>query len=221
MILQPNQAMQISTANSKYLLIRKADKHVVLSADRLSPTRIEQGDSVEIIEFDNLTMTNPHSVEIEIDFQVSSLRVSTQNNNDLTVSEIKEQVSAKIDDSTPVAVNVDDSTPVKVLVSEQVLKTREQVNTGLMSPEWVTLEPNTQKELVTANPNRKEVMIQNISESEATANIGDAAVNKTKGLPVTGSMEKPAGIVLTTSAGVFAFNTSDIPVTFAIAEVIA
>lgn len=221
MILQPNEVRQVSTANARFLLIRRATKHIELSADRLAPTRIEQGDSVDIGEFDNLTISNPHDIAVEVDFQTSSLRLSTQNNNETTVSEIKAEIRAKINDETPVNVKVEDATPVNVQVTEQVLKTREQVNTGLMSPDWVTLLPNTQQQLVTANPNRKEVLIQNISENEASANIGDAAVNDTKGLPVTGSRETPAGMVLNTSAAVFAFNTSTFPVTFAIAEIIA
>lgn len=221
MILHPNEVRQVSTANARFLLIRRAAKHIELSADRLAPTRIEQGDSVDIGEFDNLTITNPHDTAVEVDFQTSSLRLSTQNNNEMTVSEIKAEVSAKINDATPVNVKVEDSTPLNVQVTDQVLKTREQVNTGLMSPDWVTLLPNTQAQLVAANPNRKEVLIQNVSETEATAHLGDAAVNENKGLPVTGSLEKPAGMVLTTSAAVFAFNPSTFPVTFAIAEIIA
>ncbi|MCG7500038.1 hypothetical protein MHO82_24550 [Vibrio sp. Of7-15] len=221
MILQPNEIRQVGSANARFLLIRRATKSLELSADRLAPTRIEQGDSVDIGEFDNLTISNPHDTAIEVDFQTSSLRLSTQNNNETTVSEIKAEIRAKINDDTPVNVNVEDSTPVNVQVTDQVLKTREQVNTGLMSPDWITLEPNTQKQLVTVNPNRKEVLIQNISENEASANLGDAAVNESKGLPVTGSRETPAGMVLNTSAAVFAFNTSDVPVTFAIAEIIA
>ncbi|NOH31598.1 hypothetical protein F0244_26630, partial [Vibrio mediterranei] len=78
---------------------------------------------------------------------------------------------------------------------------------------------NTKTKLCNASVTRLETLIQNISESETEAMIGDNQVSAVAGLPILGDRQAPAGITLTGGGELWAYNNSNNTLKLAMMEV--
>ncbi|AXN32283.1 hypothetical protein [Vibrio coralliilyticus] len=83
----------------------------------------------------------------------------------------------------------------------------------------ITIARGEKELLVPANGSRVEVLIQNISQVEGEAMIGDVNVAPDVGLPVMGNRRNPAGLTINGSGDLWAYNNSETPVTLAVMEV--
>ena len=179
--LQAKETRTHSVGNDRFLIVRSATRYVWVVSDSGERIRVEAGDKLDITPFKNLTVENPHSLVVTVEYQFTRRELSPSSSGNATL-----QTKAPPEFAT--------------------------------APH-ITIERGEKALLVKSDGARVETLIQNISQVEGEAMIGDSNVAPDVGLPVFGNRRNPAGLTISGSGDLWAYNNSETPVTLAVMEV--
>ncbi|RZQ54920.1 hypothetical protein C1E23_01145 [Pseudoalteromonas phenolica] len=169
----------------------------LLNASHPFVIRFEHDEVVGMVgrqyDFENIKrieIHNPSDDELRIEYEIAHIHITSVADgnvkvvNSISVDEIKQQVNVKINDE------------VKVLA-------RSEVGLGLDSLDDIDIEPQQSKKVIDANPNRKELILQNTSANPVEIRVGGANVGQRNG----GIIKAGGALGLSNGAAVYAFNT--------------
>lgn len=194
--LKPGQSQRFGVSSNKWLVVREAQEYLYLVTDNDERIRIDAGDVLDISEFKYLEVFNPHAKPIRVTYQVTKHKLTT---------------------TPPARVQFDGGVAISEIRS--VVMTRPETAQRFISREHVVIQPNSKIRLFNASVVRLEAMIQNISETETEAMIGDKEVSAVAGLPVLGDRKAPGGMTITGGGELWAYNNSNVPLKIALFEV--
>ncbi|BDU46902.1 hypothetical protein [Vibrio nigripulchritudo] len=194
--LQPNESKRFRVSSEKWLILRDAQKYLYISADNGERIRIDAGDTLDISEFVELEVVNPHPTPIHCVYQMTR---------------------RKLEATPPVDMRIGASIAINEV--RAVVPTQEQNAQHFTTPDHITIAPRAAQKLFDASATRKEAIIQNISPLEAEAMLGGANVSATAGLPILGDRKAVGGLTITGGGELYAFNNSEVPLVLAILEV--
>ncbi|AIW16283.1 hypothetical protein VITU102760_12230 [Vibrio tubiashii] len=194
--LQPYEVKRFGVSSDKWLIVREAQEYVYIQSENGEKIRVDAGDKLDISSFRELEIVNPHTAPIRFVFQLTKVELNT---------------------TPPTKVQFADSMAVSEIRAP--VTTRQETAQRFVSPAHITIEPNKSKRLVAASYSRLETIIQNISDTETEAMIGDSTVSAVVGMPILGDRKAPAGITLTGGGELWAFNNSNQPLKLALMEV--
>lgn len=194
--LAPSEIKRFGVGSANWLIVREADEFLYVRSDNDDRIRVDAGDKLDISAFKEIEVSNPHTVAIDVVYQVSKYALET---------------------TPPARVNWAESMAVSEVRS--VVTTRPEVSQRFISRDHIVISPNTKVRLFNASVTRREAIIQNISDSEAEAMIGDGNVSAVVGLPVLGDRQAPGGMTITGGGELWAYNNSNVPLKLAVMEV--
>ena len=148
------------------------------------------GRQYDFEDIKRIEIHNPSDDELRIEYEIAHIHITSVADgnvkvvNSISVDEIKQPVDAKIDHE------------VKVLA-------RSEVGLGLDSLDDIDIEPQQSKKVIDANPNRKELILQNTSANPVEIRVGGANVGQRNG----GIIKAGGALGLSNGAAVYAFNT--------------
>jgi len=110
--LEPNQSLSFNAGQAgKFLILRESTHDLLLRGDALRPTEIQRGDTIDVTEFDELTLENQHDQAVTFEYQISDVPILTQ--------------AQKVDVTNAVVVH-EVQRPVSVVDIQRVVKTEIQ-----------------------------------------------------------------------------------------------
>ncbi|NOH31776.1 hypothetical protein [Vibrio mediterranei] len=68
--LSPNEQRRFGVGFFKFLLVREADEYINLLSDDGDTIRIDAGDKLDVSEFKELEIHNPHTTPIHVVYQL-------------------------------------------------------------------------------------------------------------------------------------------------------
>ena len=194
--LTPNGEQRFSAGGNKFLIVRDAQEYIYISNDQGEKIRVDAGDKLDISAFSNITLSNPHSANINVVYQLTKQELFT---------------------TPPTKVKFADSIAVSEIRSP--VETTTPTAQRFISRDHVIIEPNQKVKLFNTSVVRLEAIIQNISQTEAEIMLGDSRVSAVVGLPVLGDRKAPAGMTITGGGELWAFNNSNVKAKVALLEV--
>ena len=169
----------------------------LLNASHPFVIRFEQEEVVGMVgrqyDFGDIKSIEIHNYgddELRLEYEIANIHITSVSDgnvkvvNSISVEEIKQQVNVKINDE------------VKVLA-------RSEVGLGLDSLDDIDIEPQQSKKVIDANPNRKELILQNTSANPVEIRVGGANVGQRNG----GIIKAGGALGLSNGAAVYVFNT--------------
>ena len=187
--VQPHSNAQLQTP-AKFLSILDASHTFIITVPDNGDVVGATGRQYELDNVNYVIVDNPSDDVLEIEFERSNIRITAIADgnvkvvNKLKVESIEDKVNVKIDDE------------VNVL-------SRTEVGLGLNSFDDVDLDPRESKLVANANPNRKELILQNTSANPLEVRVGGENVGQRNG----GMIKAEGSLVLSNGAAVYAFNT--------------
>ncbi|EGR2568037.1 TPA: hypothetical protein NGR75_004234 [Vibrio parahaemolyticus] len=194
--LQPNEVKRFGVGSDKWLIVRESQEYLYVRSDNGERIRVDAGDTLDIHSFKELEISNPHTAPIRVVYQLTKRDLKT---------------------TPPAQVKFADSMAISEVRSP--VTTRPETAQRFISRDHLVIAPNTKKRLFNASVTRLEAIIQNISDTEAEAMIGDSNVSAVVGLPILGDRQAPAGITITGGGELWAYNNSNQPLKLAMMEV--
>ncbi|WP_016799110.1 hypothetical protein [Vibrio cyclitrophicus] len=194
--LLANEVKRFGVGSDKWLIVREAQEYLYVSSDNGERIRVDAGDTLDIASFKELEITNPHTASIDVVYQLTKRDLKT---------------------TPPAQVKFADSMAVSEIRS--IVTTRQETAQRFISRDHLIINPNEKKRLFNASVTRLEAIIQNISDTEVEAMVGDNNVSAVVGLPVMGDRQAPAGITITGGGELWAYNNSNTPLKLAMMEV--
>lgn len=190
MILPPNTNTPIAVGGKgKYLIVRQTSAPVFISADGLSPQRLESGDRINVLEFRNMFLSHNQSKAVNFDYQVSDLEHKPASTSGLVVQRIIEPIQFEA------TVKVQDGLKVESIAPKQFV-TQPDVEIAPQSKVKVT------------SSGAKHITAQVISDDFTTVRLGDFNVSGNRGLLLEGSRRAPGSLSLEYSGDLYVFNAS-------------
>lgn len=184
MILLPDELQRFGVGNSNYLLMRSSEHYLILRSDRTEEERIYSGDTVNIADLGEIELYNPHPSHVTFEVQFSQRQITQLSGGESSISGSINEIKG-------------------------VVHTEAQTNGVFNTPPWVTVDIGQTVQLSQSNETRRELIIQNVSQVELAAHIGDNNVDDQSGLILIGQKGAPQALILDTSGDVFAYNPSD------------
>lgn len=194
--LQPNGTKRFAIGSAKWLIVRESQEYLYIRSDNGDRIRVDAGDTLDVTSFKELDVFNPHTTAISVVFQLAKQQLIT----------------------TPPA-NVQFTGGVAVSEIRSTVITQSKTAQRFISREHVIIQPSSKTRLFNASVVRLEAIIQNISDTETEAMIGDVDVSAVAGLPVLGDRTAPAGMTITGGGELWAYNNSNEPLKIALFEV--
>lgn len=194
--LSPKAEQRFSVGGKKYLIVREAQEYIYLSDDQGEKIRIDAGDKLNVSGFNNITLSNPHSANIDVIYQLTKQELFTTPPTKVTFGEsiAVSEIRSPVETTTPTAQR-------------------------FISRDHVIIEPNQKVKLFNTSVVRLEAIIQNISQTEAEIMLGDNKVSAVVGLPILGDRKAPAGMTITGGGELWAFNNANVQAKIALLEV--
>ncbi|TMO53090.1 hypothetical protein [Pseudoalteromonas phenolica] len=169
----------------------------LLNASHPFVIRFEQEEVVGMVgrqyDFGDIVSIEIHNYgddELHLEYEIANIHITSVADgnvkvvNSISVDEIKQQVNVKINDE------------VKVL-------SRSEVGLGLNSLDDIDLDPRAKEKVADANPQRKELMLQNTSPNPVDIRVGGENVGQRNGFII-----KEGGfLVVSNGAELYAYNT--------------
>ncbi|CAK3196003.1 conserved hypothetical protein [Vibrio crassostreae] len=194
--LQANEVKRFGVGSDKWLIVRESQEYLYVRSDNGEKIRVDAGDTLDIESFKELEISNPHAASIRVVYQLTKRDLKT---------------------TPPAQVKFAQSLAVSEIRS--IVTTRQETAQRFISRDHLLINPNEKKRLFNASVTRLEAIIQNISDTEVEAMIGDSNVSAVVGLPVMGDRQAPAGITITGGGELWAYNNSNQPLKLAMMEV--
>ncbi|OEF91456.1 hypothetical protein [Vibrio splendidus] len=194
--LQANEVKRFGVGSDKWLIVRESQEYLYVRSDNGEQIRVDAGDTLDIESFKELEISNPHAASIRVVYQLTKRDLKT---------------------TPPAQVKFAQSLAVSEIRS--IVTTRQETAQRFISRDHLLINPNEKKRLFNASVTRLEAIIQNVSDTEVEAMIGDSNVSAVVGLPVMGDRQAPAGITITGGGELWAYNNSNQPLKLAMMEV--
>ncbi|MCC4796987.1 hypothetical protein [Enterovibrio norvegicus] len=186
--LTQGQAIDVSAGqNGRYLIMREATDTVSLRSDNLRPVEIERGDTVDVSDYDTLTITNHHDSTLSLEFQITDIPVITRAqkigaNNLIGIDRIEEPVKVS-EILEPVTVGGVIDTRIKDPVSLRA------IGSGVLTFESNTLTidgDDNRRSLVlqAADTNTESIVIQGVLRLRSG---GDTTINTRDSITLSGA----------------------------------
>ena len=194
--LEPSAVKRFGVGSARWLIVRESQEYLYVRSDNGEKIRVDAGDTLDVSSFKELEVFNPHTAPIRVVYQLTKQDLKT---------------------TPPAQVKFAESMAISEVRS--VVTTRQEIAQRFISRDHILIQPNNKVRLVNASVTRLEAIIQNISDAEAEAMLGDSHVSAVVGLPVLGDRTAPAGITLTGGGELWAYNNSNTPLKLALMEV--
>ncbi|MGF1716108.1 hypothetical protein L4D08_14625 [Photobacterium chitinilyticum] len=194
--LQPNEVKRFGVGSDRWLIVREAQEYLYIRSDNGEKIRVDAGDTLDISSFKELEVSNPHTTPIRVVYQ-------------LTKRDLKTTPPALVKFASSMAIS-EVRSPVT---------TRQEIAQRFISRDHLVIQPNSKVRLFNASVTRLEAIIQNISDTETEAMLGDFNVSAVVGLPMLGDRTAPAGMTITGGGELWAYNNSNTPLKLAMMEV--
>ena len=194
--LKANEEKRFGVGSDKWLIVRESQEYLYVRSDNGEKIRVDAGDTLDIASFKELEIINPHASSIRVVYQLTKRDLKT---------------------TPPALVKFSDSMAVSEIRS--VVTTRTETAQRFISREHLVIQPNQKKRLFNASVTRLEAIIQNISDLEVEAMLGDSHVSAVVGLPIMGDRKAPAGMTVTGGGELWAYNNSNTPLKLAMMEI--
>ena len=194
--LKANEEKRFGVGSDKWLIVRESQEYLYVRSDNGEKIRVDAGDTLDIESFKELEIINPHASSIRVVYQLTKRDLKT---------------------TPPALVKFSDSMAVSEIRS--VVTTRTETAQRFISRDHLVIQPNQKKRLFNASVTRLEAIIQNISDLEVEAMLGDSHVSAVVGLPIMGDRKASAGMTVTGGGELWAYNNSNTPLKLAMMEV--
>ena len=194
--LKPTETKRFAIGSAKWLIVRESQEYLYIRSDNGERIRVDAGDTLDISSFKELEISNPHTAVIHAVIQLAKHKIITT-------------PPAKVKFAESMAVSEIRST---VTVTQAVAQ-------RFISRAHIEIQPNNKTRLFNASVVRLEAIIQNISDTETEAMLGDKDVSAVAGLPVLGDRKAPAGMTITGDGELWAYNNSNTVLKIALLEV--
>ena len=194
--LQANETKRFAVGSTKWLIVRGSQEYLYIRSDSGDRIRVDAGDTLDISSFKELEVFNPHTVVINAVFQLAK-------------QQLKTAPSTKVSIESGLAISE----------VRSVVTTRNEIPQRFISRTHIEIQPNSRTRLFNASAVRIEAIIQNISDTETEAMLGDKDVSAVAGLPVLGDRKAPAGMTITGGGELWAYNNSNTVLKIALLEV--
>jgi len=194
--LNPTETKRFAIGSAKWLIVRESQEYLYIRSDNGERIRVDAGDTLDISSFKELEISNPHTAVIHAVIQLAKHKIITT-------------PPAKVKFAESMAVSEIRST---VTVTQAVAQ-------RFISRAHIEIQPNNKTRLFNASVVRLEAIIQNISDTETEAMLGDKDVSAVAGLPVLGDRKAPAGMTITGGGELWAYNNSNTVLKIALLEV--
>jgi len=194
--LNPTETKRFAVGSAKWLIVRESQEYLYIRSDNGERIRVDAGDTLDVSSFKELEVSNPHTVVINAVIQLSKHQLIT---------------------TPPAQVKFDSGVAVSEIRS--TVTTRTEIAQRFISRGHIEIQPNNKVRLFNASVVRLEAIIQNISDTETEAMLGDKDVSAVAGLPVLGDRKAPAGMTLTGGGELWAYNNSNTVLKIALLEV--
>ena len=187
--VQPHSNAQLQTP-AKFLSILDASHTFIITVPDDGDVVGATGRQYELDNANYVIVDNPSDDVLEIEFERSNIRITA-----IADGNVKVVNKLKID-------SVDDDVNVKIADEVKVLS-RSEVGLGLNSLDDIDLDPRTKGKVANANPQRKELMLQNTSPNPVDIRVGGENVGQRNGFII-----KEGGfLVVSNGAELYAYNT--------------
>ncbi|MEQ3511955.1 hypothetical protein ABMY35_01100 [Pseudoalteromonas sp. BZB3] len=187
--VQPHSNAQLQTP-AKFLSILDASHTFIITVPDNGDVVGATGRQYELDNVNYVIVDNPSDDVLEIEFERSNIRITA-----IADGNVKVVNKLKID-------SIDDEVNVKINDEVKVLS-RSEVGLGLDSLDDIDIEPQQSKKVINANPNRKELILQNTSANPVEIRVGGVNVGQRNG----GIIKAGGALGLSNGAAVYAFNT--------------
>jgi len=194
--LKPDETKRFAVSSAKWLIVRESQEYLYIRSDNGEPIRVDAGDTLDISSFKELEISNPHTAVINVVIQLAKHQLTT---------------------TPPAKVKFADSMAISEIRS--TVTVTQAVAQRFISRGHIEIQPNSKTRLFNASVVRLEAIIQNISDTETEAMLGDKDVSAVAGLPVLGDRKAPAGMTITGGGELWAYNNSNAVLKIALLEV--
>ena len=194
--LNPTETKRFAIGSAKWLIVRESQEYLYIRSDNGERIRVDAGDTLDISSFKELEISNPHTAVIHAVIQLAKHKIIT---------------------TPPAKVKFAESMAVSEI--RAVVNTRTEIAQRFISRAHIEIQPNSKTRLFNASAVRFEAIIQNISDTETEAMLGDKDVSAVAGLPVLGDRKAPAGMTITGGGELWAYNNSNTVLKMALLEV--
>ena len=194
--LQPSETKRFAVGSAKWLIVRESQEYLYIRSDNGERIRVDAGDTLDISSFKELDISNPHTSVINAAIQLTKHQLTT---------------------TPPAKVKFADSMAISEIRSPVTVT--QAVAQRFISRGHIEIQPNSKIRLFNASVVRLEAIIQNISDTETEAMLGDKDVSAVAGLPVLGDRKAPAGMTITGGGELWAYNNSNTVLKIALLEV--
>lgn len=194
--LQPSGTKRFAVSSAKWLIVRESQEYLYIRSDNGERIRVDAGDTLDISSFKELEISNPHTSVINAAIQLTKHQLTT---------------------TPPAKVKFADSMAISEIRSPVTVT--QIVAQRFISRGHIEIQPNSKTRLFNASVVRLEAIIQNISDTETEAMLGDKDVSAVAGLPVLGDRKAPAGMTITGGGELWAYNNSNTVLKIALLEV--
>lgn len=194
--LQPNEIKRFAVGLSRWLIVRESQEYLEIRSDNGERIRVDAGDTLDISSFKELEISNPHTAVISAVIQLTKQQLTT---------------------TPPAKVKFAESMAISEIRSP--VSVTQPVAQRFISRDHVIIQPNSKTRLFNTSVVRLEAIIQNISDTETEAMLGDKNVSAVTGLPVLGDRKAPGGITITGGGELWAYNNSNTVLKIALLEV--
>jgi hypothetical protein len=194
--LNPTETKRFAIGSAKWLIVRESQEYLYIRSDNGERIRVDAGDTLDISSFKELEISNPHTAVIHAVIQLAKHKIIT---------------------TPPAKVKFAESMAVSEI--RAVVNTRTEIAQRFISRAHIEIQPNSKTRLFNTSAVRFEAIIQNISDTETEAMLGDKDVSAVAGLPVLGDRKAPAGMTITGGGELWAYNNSNTVLKIALLEV--
>ncbi|MCJ8350730.1 hypothetical protein [Moritella sp.] len=194
--LQPSGTKRFAVSSAKWLIVRESQEYLYIRSDNGERIRVDAGDTLDISSFKELEISNPHTAVINAVIQLAKHKIIT---------------------TPPAKVKFAESMAISEI--RAVVNTRTEIAQRFISRPHIEIQPNSKTRLFNASVVRLEAIIQNISDAETEAMLGDKDVSAVAGLPVLGDRKAPAGMTITGGGELWAYNNSNTVLKIALLEI--
>lgn len=194
--LQPSETKRFAVGLSRWLIVRESQEYLYIRSDNGERIRVDAGDTLDISSFKELEIFNPHTAVISAVIQLTKQQLTT---------------------TPPAKVKFAESMAISEIRSS--VSVIQPVAQRFISRDHIKIQPNSKIRLFSTSVVRLEAIIQNISDTETEAMIGDVNVSAVTGLPVLGDRKAPGGMTITGGGELWAYNNSNTVLKIALLEV--
>lgn len=206
-VLQDDEFFSFETDGNKWLEVRYSDDEIEISAPALSAVRLSSGETYDVSGVDKLKVRNVSGAVNLVSLQtfdrlkVGNLATDVNVMGKVAISSIDEEIS--------------------VVAQATVENGTVHIISGSIadSPDMTVLA-TSQKKILSANPARKSVIFQVMSDTRTAVRFGGVTVAANRGLRASGDINNPAIVPMDVKGDVYAYNESGDDAKISITEVL-